>query len=137
MKCICFTGHRSLTENQIKKIQPLLQKEINAAYIDGARLFYTAEAGSFDSLVIRQLIEYKSSHSDIKIIALHSARKRKNATQANEIIKLINFFEEYKQIIKSGNRLICFVENIEGCAFKLMRFAEKNKIEIINIAENN
>lgn len=133
----CFTGHRCLTMSQIRKIGPLLIREINFAYTDGIRVFYTAEAGSFDCLVIRLLKELQVKYTDIKIIILHSVKKRKSMSEANEVIKLTNFFDEYKKIIKNADRLICFVENFEGCAFKLMSFAENFKIKVINIAEKD
>ena len=63
-----FTGHRKIKEEHLENIRPLLLRTINYAYDEGCRVFYTGGAIGFDTLAAREVIRFRLTHPDVKLI---------------------------------------------------------------------
>ena len=68
MKNCSFTGHRHIPDGHMKALSQLLDRAIEYTYSEGCRNFYTGGALGFDTMAARQLIRYKLSHSDMRLI---------------------------------------------------------------------
>ena len=68
MKNCSFTGHRSIPYSHEERLSSLLGRAIAYAYEEGCRNFYTGGAIGFDTMAARQLISFRISHRDVKII---------------------------------------------------------------------
>lgn len=71
MKKNCaFTGHRQIKNEHKKKIIPLLVRAIEYAYSEGCRDFYAGGALGFDTLAAREVIRFRITHPDVRLILL-------------------------------------------------------------------
>ena len=68
MKSCSFTGHRSIPESHRNALETLLLRAIEYAYTNGCRDFYTGGALGFDTMAAKQLIQFKMSHRDVRLI---------------------------------------------------------------------
>jgi len=71
MKKNCaFTGHRQIKSAHKNKIIPLLRRAIEYAYSEGCRNFYAGGALGFDTLAAREVIRFRITHSDVRLLLL-------------------------------------------------------------------
>lgn len=69
MKC-SFTGHRSITAAHRDRIEPLLARAIAYAYSEGYREFLSGGAVGFDTLAAREVIRFKQTHPDVRLVMM-------------------------------------------------------------------
>lgn len=67
MKC-SFTGHRSISSAHKRDIVPLLVRAIEYAYSEGCREFFSGGALGFDTLAAREVIRFKQTHPDVRLV---------------------------------------------------------------------
>lgn len=65
-----FTGHRQIKNEHKKHIGNLLSRAVDFAYSEGCRNFYTGGAVGFDTLAAREVIRFRLSHPDVRLIML-------------------------------------------------------------------
>ena len=69
MKC-SFTGHRSITLSHRERLIPLLVRAIEYAYSEGCREFLSGGALGFDTLAAREVIRFKQTHPDVRLVMM-------------------------------------------------------------------
>ena len=70
MQSCSFTGHRQINREHEEYIYDLVLRAINYAYSEGCRAFYCGGAVGFDTICAREVILFKITHPDVKLILL-------------------------------------------------------------------
>ena len=65
-----FTGHRAIKRNHLDSIDELVFRSIAYAYGKGCRTFYSGGAIGFDTIAARQVIRFRMTHRDVKLVML-------------------------------------------------------------------
>ena len=68
MKSCSFTGHRSIDTADVKTLPGLIRRGIEYVYGEGVREFCVGGALGFDTMVAKEIISFRMSHPDIKLI---------------------------------------------------------------------
>ena len=68
MRGCAFTGHRSINSEHKRKLPELLGRAIAYAYERGCRDFYSGGAVGFDTLAAREVIKFRITHNDVRLI---------------------------------------------------------------------
>ncbi len=68
MKTCAFTGHRNIKLEHRAALPGLLSRAINYAYGKGCRRFITGGALGFDTEAAREVIRFRMTHPDVKLI---------------------------------------------------------------------
>ena len=65
-----FSGHRTIKQAHRGKISSLIARAIEYAYSEGCRTFYSGGAIGFDTLAAQQVIRFRMTHPDVRLILL-------------------------------------------------------------------
>ena len=63
-----FTGHRRIEPEHRKMLVDLLGRAVEYAYSEGCRTFMTGGAIGFDTLAAREVIRFRMTHSDVRLV---------------------------------------------------------------------
>lgn len=66
-KICCFTGHRRLPDNSMKKLPEILDKEIEARIGEGYTVFRAGGACGFDAIAAMKVIVAKNKYGFVKL----------------------------------------------------------------------
>ena len=66
--CCSFTGHRHIKAEHRPHIAELVKRGIEYAYGEGCRVFCSGGALGFDTLAAREVIRFRITHPDVKLI---------------------------------------------------------------------
>lgn len=148
-----FTGHRTIEIRHRASIRECIARKIDLAYNEGCRDFYSGGAIGFDTLAALEVLEYKKTHSDVRLIMLipctdQDARWRDY--QRLEYRKLLQLADDviyvsdtpyYNGCMEKRNRalverckiLIAYVGRERGGSAQTYRMAERAEKQIYNI----
>ena len=100
-----FSGHRIIKSGHERALPELISRAVEYAYNEGCRDFYSGGALGFDTLAAREVLSFRISHPDVRLIMLlpcidqdlkWNARQRDNyrflLSNANEVVYIS---EEY------------------------------------------
>ena len=65
-----FTGHRTITAAHEPNIRSLIARAVEFAYNEGCRVFQSGGALGFDQLAAREVISFRISHPDAKLVMI-------------------------------------------------------------------
>lgn len=85
MKCCAFTGHRKIVEKHRVSIVPLLSRAIAFAYEGGCRTFMTGGALGFDTLAAKEVIRFRISHPDVRLVIILPCRNQSDAWSESQV----------------------------------------------------
>lgn len=85
MKSCAFTGHRKIEDRHRSKIVPLLSRAIEFAYEGGCRTFITGGALGFDTLAAREIIRFRLSHSDVRLLIILPCKNQGSSWSDSQI----------------------------------------------------
>ena len=154
-----FTGHRAIKASHSARISPLLFRAVEYAYSLGARTFYAGGAVGFDSLAAGEVIRFRMSHPDVRLVLIlpcgnqdekwsHSQRSFYEFTlaSADEIVYTAKEYTDdcmrrrNEALVSSGDMLIAYVGHPRSGAAQTARMAEKAGKKVYNLypsLENN
>lgn len=89
MQTCAFTGHRKIEESHKGRIENLLSRAVEFAYENGCRTFVTGGALGFDTLAAKEVIRFRMSHPDVKILIVLPCKNQSDAWSQSQI----NFYE--------------------------------------------
>ncbi|MBO7303802.1 MAG: DUF1273 family protein [Clostridia bacterium] len=69
-KACSFTGHRKIKDGHRSKISALVARSIAYAYSHGCRTFYTGGAVGFDTVAAREVLRFRISNPDVRLVLL-------------------------------------------------------------------
>lgn len=149
----CFTGHRQIPKQDIKRIEKQLDIIIEKLYQNGVVFFVAGGAYGFDMLAEKAVLRAKESHSEIKLILVLPCRNQdKYWTAENKVIyadilkqadKVVYISESYNNgcMYKRNRHLVDFsgycvaylTKNVGGTAYTV-DYARRNGLQIINLS---
>ena len=80
-----FTGHRKIEERHRAKIGPLLLRAISYAYDNGCRTFVTGGALGFDTLAAKEIIRFRLSHPDVRLLIILPCKNQSDSWSDSQI----------------------------------------------------
>ena len=152
----CFTGHRELSNEDLKVISKRLDKEISLMIFKGCHRFVAGGALGFDTLVALKILDLKRKGFNIQLIVVAPfANQTKGWSQSDlytyEAIR--NGADDYI-LLRAGYQRGCYQErnqymvdlssyclgyctNSKSGSAQTLRYAEKEGLQVINIADLN
>ncbi len=154
-KTCCFSGHRNIPDTQKSSVCLRLQSEIEKLIHNGYTEFLTGGALGFDTLAAETVLKLKNSFPQIRLIlilpcisqAKYWSDKDKDKYEeiknhADEIFYTSQTYyngcmhKRNRYLVDKSSVCICYLtEQIGGTAFTV-NYAQKNNLEIINIADS-
>ena len=148
----CFTGHRKISEKEIKSIEKQLDEIIEKLYQKGVIFHGVGGSYGFDLLAERAVIRARNRHKEIKLILVLPCRDQdKYWTEDNKAAfteiksqadKIVYTSENYSNgcMYKRNRHLVDFSgycvaylnENSGGTAYTV-NYARQNGLEIVNL----
>lgn len=151
-KVCAFSGHRAIKPEHRSRISNFLERAIKYAYSRGCRSFISGGALGFDTLAAREVIRFRISHPDVKLLLYlpcvnqdehWSERDRSNyqyvLNAADEVFYLYDKYvdgcmkERNLQLAQNADILIFYVSRSNSGTGQTVRMAEKLGKEIYNL----
>ena len=155
MSRICsFTGHRVINRDDFERLSSVLVTAIKYAYESGCREFYAGGALGFDTLAAREVIRFRQTHRDVRLVLClpcadqsdkwsDNDRGRYNYVLA-EADEVIYISESYTQncmaernflLASKCDILIAYCSRPKSGSGQTIRMADSMGKEIINLAK--
>ena len=151
-KICSFTGHRSVKATHKNKITPLIARAIEYAYKEGCRDFLSGGAVGFDTLAAREVLRFRLSHSDVRLILVLPCINQDERwgdgdrnnyeyllNVADEVIYVADEYtdtcmrERNFKLASMADILIAYVSRYNSGAAQTVRMAEKMGKQIYNL----
>ena len=152
MKSCAFTGHRKIEERHKGRIEDLLLRAISFAYSEGCRTFITGGALGFDTLAAREVIRFRLSHPDARLLIVIPCKNQSESWSPSQIslyeYTLINADEvEYiadiytdgcmkernQRLADLSDMMIAYVNRPYSGAAQTVRMAAKDGTPVYNL----
>jgi uncharacterized phage-like protein YoqJ len=152
MQTCAFTGHRKIEDSHKSRIDGLLDRAIAFAYESGCRTFVTGGALGFDTLAAKEIIRFRMSHPDVKLIIVLPCKTQSSTWSASQVslyeYTLFNADEieyisdEYtdtcmkernKRLVELCDMLIAYVSRPYSGAAQTVRMASNDGKVIYNL----
>ena len=154
-KSVCFTGHRDISPEKIPAVRRRVNEVIAELIEEGYTDFYNGGAIGFDMISAEQVLYLKKTYPHIRLhIIVPCANQSKRWS--------INYIERYEEICKNADEVKClsefyfqgcmqirnrymadnssvcvaYLERTTGGSADTVKYAQKEMLEIINIADN-
>ena len=149
----CFTGHRQLLSEERAEIGTMLESVITALYQKGIRYYGAGGALGFDCLAAQTVLKLKSSYPSIKLILVLPCLTQTRGWRPEDIDeyerikaqadKVVYTAQQYtpgcmhkrnRHLVDHSGVCVCYLTREKGGTAYTVRYAEKQGLEIINIA---
>ena len=154
IKGCSFTGHRSIPEAHAAKLKELLKRAVEYAYGLGCREFYAGGALGFDTLAAREIIRFRISHPDARLVLILPCINQNELwkdcdTDSYEYIlseadEVRYISEEYTKscmqkrnqaMVDASSVCIAYLTRPRSGAGQTVRMAEKAGLTVTNVAK--
>lgn len=147
-----FTGHRKINPEHLSGLRELLGRAVEYAYSLGVRSFFSGGAVGFDTLAARQVLRFRMTHPDVRLVMLlpciaqsdgWSARQREDYEYilrcADEVVYVS---EEYTrdcmkkrnaELVRRADMLVAYVSNMRTGSGQTLNFAKGAGIRVYNL----
>ncbi len=161
---LCFSGHRSerlpKSKDKMENLKLRIGEEVDRAIKEGSDTFYFGACYGFDLLCADIVLNRKrviqiTEPKIIKLIAVVPYEEQpKNwnevkreiyfttLAQCDEVITLNakyhqgSFHQRNRYMVDHSSKMICYYDGSKGGTAYTVKYAEKNKLEIINLYES-
>lgn len=149
----CFTGHRDLPMNGQKEIGAKLEQTIINLIDRGIRFYGAGGARGFDTLAAQSVLKLKTNYPNIKLILVLPCLTQTRGWGAKDIAeyehikaqadKVVYTSQEYtegcmqkrnRHLVNHSSVCVCYLMKNSGGTAYTVDYAEKNRLEIINLA---
>ena len=149
----CFTGHRNLRQTDLPEIRSRVAGAISQAYENGYRAFLCGGARGFDTLAALEVLKFRSSHPDIRLIIAvpcssqadrWTAEDRKVWQSVCDKADDVNILSDsyYNGCMQARNRYmvdasslcLCYLVRFEGGTWSTVRYALHRGLLLMNLA---
>ncbi len=153
-KTVCFSGHRSLTDENVKEIEALLHDVIVALIECGYKYFGVGGALGFDTLAAKEILRLKGNYEHIKLILILPCRDQTMFWQKNDVIlydkimhradKIVYMSNYYcsdcmhkrnRHMVENSSVLVCFLSKKCGGTYYTVKYAESCGLKVINLKD--
>lgn len=152
---VCFTGHRVIDAALIPQITECLDGIIENKIQNGTLNFYTGGAIGFDALAARRVLEAKKKQPFVNLILALPCRDQTNRWKkeldvnlyqeikgnSDSICHIDGFYDDSCMMkrnmfmVDNSDCCIAYVTRSGGGSASTVRYAVKNGLEIINVAD--
>ena len=152
--CACFTGHRAMTEDELKNAASLVSRQVEALYSKGVKNYYAGGAIGFDLAAAVTVLNMKRVYPDITLnLALPCPEYQGKWTRAQielfERVRSRADSEVYvsdsyhrgcmharnKYMVDRSVICIAYMKKKEGGTYNTVSYALKKGLEVINLTE--
>lgn len=154
----CFTGHRRISNDEVKKVKTRLKHTISAAIDQGYLYFGAGGALGFDTLAALTVLELKKKYPDIKLILVLPCINQtkgwsKRDVEVYEQIKSRcdkyvytseNYFngcmqKRNRHLVDNSSLCVCYLTENRGGTAYTVNYARQKGLKVINLAgdDNN
>ena len=153
-KTACFTGHRDIPQSELKQISKALKKAICEAYENGYRCFASGGAVGFDLEAAETVLSLKRKYRDIKLILVipcpeqtkywsekEIKRYEKIKAKADKTVCVSDHYfngcmqKRNRFLVDNSSLCICYLTKNTGGTAYTVRYAQKEGLKIVNIAD--
>ncbi len=154
-KVCFFTGHRIIAKSKHKEIESWLRRDILDKINQKITVFITGGALGFDTMAAEQIISIREDYDFIKLClylpcknqdALWSEDNKKRFERikslADEVLYITDgehtpgcMKKRNQAMVDASDFCIAYLVNVRSGSAQTVKMAEKNGIEILNIAE--
>ena len=139
-----FSGHRSIKAEHLSELPDLLSRAIEYAYNQGCRDFYSGGAIGFDTLAAREVLRFRISHPDVRLVMLlpcidqdsyWNERQKENysyiLSSADEVIYISDEYtstcikERNLRLAESADIMVCYLSRRASGAGQTVGMAER------------
>lgn len=85
MNVCAFTGHRKIEDAHKSGIDNLLSRAVAFAYEGGCRTFITGGALGFDTLAAKEVIRFRMSHPDVRLVIVLPCKNQSNSWSSSQV----------------------------------------------------
>lgn len=151
-KACSFTGHRRINPEHLSKICGLLERAISYAYSEGVRTFYSGGAVGFDMLAAREVIRFRMTHPDVRLVMLLPCIEQAehwSVRQREDYEHLLRFADETvyvseqyspdcmkrrnAELVRRADMLVAYASNMRSGTGQTVNFAKKAGISVYNL----
>jgi len=152
-KTCCFTGHRELPTWGRWRLAARLEKTIVAQIEKGIRFFGAGGARGFDTLAAQTVLKLKKKYPSIKLILVLPCLTQTRGwptgdveeyerikAQADKVVYTSQeytkgcMFKRNRHLVDNSSVCICYKVKDSGGTAYTVNYAEKQGVEVINIA---
>ncbi len=159
IKSCSFTGHRKIKNEHRERIPDLVRRAIDYAYGLGARSFFVGGALGFDTLAAKEVIRFRMSHPEVRLVLLLPCRNQDEKwsemeravyeftlSSADEVVYISDEYtpdcmrRRNAMLVSEGDLLIAYVGQARSGAAQTARMAERAGKKVYNLyptLENN
>lgn len=124
MKSCAFTGHRQIKEEHRAALPALVLRAVEYAYSEGCRAFFAGGALGFDTVAAREVIRFRMSHPDVKLVLLLPCQNQTEMWSDRQQ-------EAYDHVLASADEIRYISEcYVDGC-MRERNFALANEADIL------
>ena len=153
-KTVCFTGHRKIPDNQLKRIAVRLDKTVERLILSGYCNFAAGGALGFDTMAAECVLKFKKIYPRIKLIlllpCLNQTKNWRDEDIAvyekikNQADKVLYISEEYtkgcmfrrnRRLVDCSSLCVAYMTHTGGGTAYSVNYARRKNIEIINPAD--
>ncbi len=153
-KACCFTGHRDLPQDAVKKIEERTRECVAALYARGVTDFISGGALGYDMLAAECVLAFRKTHSDVRLfMALPCKNQASGWSAANraryeEILERADDYvytseKYYTGCMQVRNRFmvdnsafcVCCCGRSSGGTAYTVKYARKSGLEVTNVFE--
>ena len=154
-KTCCFTGHREIPPEEWAGIADRLERIIISLYQQGIRVYETGGALGFDTLAARTVLRLRESCPGMKLVLVlpcltqtrgwnpeDAAEYESIKAQADHVVYTAQRYmrgcmhKRNRYLVDNSGICVCYLTKERGGTAYTVNYAEKHKLEIINIAAN-
>lgn len=154
----CFTGHRRISNDEVKEVKTRLKHTISAAIDQGYLYFGAGGALGFDTLAALTVLELKKKYPYIKLILVLPCINQtkgwsKKDVEVYEQIKSRcdkyvytseNYFngcmqKRNRHLVDNSSLCVCYLTENRGGTVYTVNYARQKGLKVINLAgdDNN
>ena len=153
-KTCCFTGHRNIPENEKEIIKEKLKNILHELISKGVIWYGNGAARGFDLLAAQTVLEMKQEYPQIRLILVLPCMNQTTKwydkaeialyndilKQADKVVCLHEHYadgcmlERNRYLVDNSGYCVCYLSsNVGGTAYTV-RYAERQTLQIFNIA---
>ena len=152
----CFTGHRDLSVQRQGELAAKLEDTIIGLIDRGIRYYGAGGARGYDTLAAQTVLRLKERYPHIKLILIlpcltqtrwWSAADVKEYERIKALAdKVVYTSQEYtkdcmhkrnRHLVNHSSVCVCYLTKKDGGTAYTVDYAEKQKLEVINLAQHN
>lgn len=152
---VCFTGHRKIPSGGIPMVKNRLVETITKSIEKGYRFFGAGGALGFDTIAAQTVLELKKRYPDIKLILVLPCQNQTRGWSEDDVSeyerikseadKVVYTSDHYfrgcmqkrnRHLVDNSNLCICYLTDFQGGTAYTVDYAQKSKIAIINLAND-